>query len=77
MVGQVPAMWNVLASDAVAHLVSLCLSPCKAQTQPLIKRKAEEVKDASTVTPQTMFYPPYLLNIPLALRHVTGIPFPQ
>jgi choline transport protein len=65
MVGQVPAMWNVLASDAVAHLCKSLYVPCKAQTQPLIKRKAEEVKDASTVTPQTMFYS-YLLNIPLA-----------
>jgi choline transport protein len=65
MVGQVPAMWNVLASDAVAHLCKSLYVPCKAQTQPLIERKAEEVKDASTVTPQTMFYS-YLLNIPLA-----------
>lgn len=46
MVGQVPAMWNVLASDAVAHL-------------------SEEVRDASTVTPLTMFWS-YVLNIPLA-----------
>ncbi|KAK5206510.1 hypothetical protein LTR20_006943 [Exophiala xenobiotica] len=46
MVGQVPAMWNVLASDAVAHL-------------------SEEVKNASVVTPKTMFWA-YMLNIPLA-----------
>ncbi|OAL25438.1 hypothetical protein AYO20_10472 [Fonsecaea nubica] len=46
MVGQVPAMWNVLASDAVAHL-------------------SEEVKNASVVTPKTMFWA-YMFNIPLA-----------
>ncbi|KAI1609776.1 amino acid transporter [Exophiala viscosa] len=46
MVGQVPAMWNVLASDAVAHL-------------------SEEVRNASEVTPKTMFWA-YMLNIPLA-----------
>ncbi|KIW67784.1 hypothetical protein PV04_07013 [Phialophora macrospora] len=46
MVGQVPAMWNVLASDAVAHL-------------------SEEVKNASIVTPKTMFWA-YMFNIPLA-----------
>ena len=46
MIGQVPAMWNVLASDAVAHL-------------------SEEVRNASEVTPKTMFWS-YMLNIPLA-----------
>jgi hypothetical protein len=38
MVGQVPAMWNVLASDAVAHLCTSLPIQRKAQSQPLIKR---------------------------------------
>ena len=56
MVGQVPAMWNVLASDAVAHLCNslpvLSITYCSLLTTC----KAEEVKDSALVTPQTMFW---------------------
>jgi choline transport protein len=70
MVGQVPAMWNVLASDAVAHLCKFPFSlrrPVETPTHRLTfsALPAEEVKNASVVTPKTMFWA-YMLNIPLA-----------
>lgn len=74
MVCQVPAMWNILASDAVAHL---CKSPpalSNASFSYPLTYKAEEVKEASIVTPQTMFWS-YMLNIPLALAMLLVIVF--
>ena len=65
MIGQVPAMWNVLASDAVAHLCKVTTRTIHCLLQLLTTHKAEEVRDASIVTPKTMFWS-YMLNIPLA-----------
>ena len=71
MVGQVPAMWNMLASDAVAHL---CNPPIHSLLQPLTTPKAEEVKDSSIVTPRTMFWS-YMLNAPLAFAMLIAFVF--
>ena len=73
MVGQVPAMWNVLASDAVAHLCAF-LSPLITTKLPADNLKAEEVRNAAEVTPKTMFWS-YVLNVPLAFAMLLVVVF--
>lgn len=56
-------MWNVLASDAVAHICELLSFPEVISSTD--RSPAEEVQNASVNTPKTMFWA-YLFNIPLA-----------
>lgn len=71
MVGQVPAMWNVLASDAVAHLCEFLpilgiLSPATDKTYSGGGQRCKHC-DA---TDHVLFLPPQHTT---CIRHATGI----